>query len=102
MLGKRSTEMLPGLVNTYIKDSVELIQSARAAYKNQDIEGLRRAAHTLKSTSANFGATKVSALCKELELTAKTGQLEGAEGLLDRIEKEQARAEAALLQTVKE
>jgi HPt (histidine-containing phosphotransfer) domain-containing protein len=100
MLGKRATEMLPGLVQTYINDSRELINSARSALGSQDAEGLRRAAHTLKSTSANFGALRVSTLCRELEAASKDGQFEGTLRLLERIEHEQALAEAALMQVV--
>jgi CheY-like chemotaxis protein/HPt (histidine-containing phosphotransfer) domain-containing protein len=101
MLGKRAEEMLPNLIESYISDSRELIQSARASLANQDLDGLRRAAHTLKSTSANFGAWKVSAPCQELESQARDGQLEGALALLLRIEREQARAETALHELVK-
>jgi HPt (histidine-containing phosphotransfer) domain-containing protein len=54
----------------------------------------------LKSTSANFGAWKVSAPCQKLESLAKNGHFEGALALLDKIEQEQARAEAALHQMV--
>jgi signal transduction histidine kinase/DNA-binding response OmpR family regulator len=100
MLGKRSAEMLPGLIQTYIKDSHALIQSARVSLEKRDANGLRIAAHTLKSTSANFGAMKVSAPSHELESLAKSSQFDGALALLDKIEIEQASAETALLQMV--
>jgi signal transduction histidine kinase/DNA-binding response OmpR family regulator len=96
MLGKRVEELLPNLLESYISDSQVLIQSARESLANLDAEGLRRAAHTLKSTSANFGAWRVSAPCQELESRSKNAQFEGAQALLDQIEREQARAETAL------
>jgi len=40
---------------------------------------MEHAAHTLKSSSATFGALTLSALCKELELLGREHQLAGAE-----------------------
>ena len=37
---------------------------------------LERAAHTLKSSSATFGAIEAAKICKELEDQGKQGQLE--------------------------
>ena len=51
---------------------------------------MRRAAHTLKSNGATFGATRFSELCRELELQAQAGDLTGASELAGRIETEYA------------
>ena len=96
MLGKRADEMLPGLIEEYIEDSNSLIQKAAAALENNQADDLRIAAHTLKSTSANFGAWKVSAACQELETLAKNAQMDGAPSLLAEIRKEQDKAAIAL------
>jgi HPt (histidine-containing phosphotransfer) domain-containing protein len=40
-----------------------------------DAESLRRAAHTLKSSSANVGATCLSEICREIEGKSRDGNL---------------------------
>ena len=60
------------------------------------MELLRRAAHTLKSNGQTFGAAEFSELCRELEQRAKNGELEGAAGLVERIEDEYRALEQAL------
>jgi HPt (histidine-containing phosphotransfer) domain-containing protein len=61
-----------------------------AALRGTDADEVRRAAHTLKSNGATFGATTFSELCRELEMLAKTGDLAGAPDLTARIEDEYA------------
>lgn len=51
---------------------------------------MRRAAHTLKSNGATFGATRFSELCRELEEQARGGDLTAAPALATRIEEEYA------------
>jgi HPt (histidine-containing phosphotransfer) domain-containing protein len=71
------------LVETYLADAPNCFAQMRTALQPADPEGFRRAAHSLKSTSASFGAMHLSALAKELELVAKTGTLEGVEPKLE-------------------
>ena len=51
-----------------------------------DAPGLRLAAHSLKSNSADFGAMSLNALCKQLEMMGKDNQLDGALPLIDQAE----------------
>ncbi len=51
------------------------LERSRAA---NDIETVRRAAHSLKSTSASFGATALATLSQQLEAGADRGELPGA------------------------
>ncbi len=46
------------------------MKELRQAAANGDLEKIRTAAHTLKSSSANVGALELAALCKELESKA--------------------------------
>jgi CheY-like chemotaxis protein len=94
-LGKR-VSMLPGLIGIFLDDAVKLQTQARQAYEQKELESLRRAAHTLKSSSANFGATTLSAMCKDLELRVKAGELGDVEARLAQIAAEYERARAAL------
>jgi CheY-like chemotaxis protein/HPt (histidine-containing phosphotransfer) domain-containing protein len=95
-LGKQADGMLPGLIERFYQDVDRLLGEARQALEQGQADDLHRAAHTLKSTSATFGAVVLSAVARELEYLARDGVLEGAAGLIARAEAEFARAKAAL------
>ncbi len=84
------------LVGEYFSDSLKLIGHMRQALAANEIDNFRRAAHSLKSTSANFGAMTLSALAKELEMMAKAGSLDGAAEKITRVEEEYGRVKAEL------
>jgi HPt (histidine-containing phosphotransfer) domain-containing protein len=68
----------------------------RDALAAREAAGLRRAAHTLKSTSATLGAHRLADLCRHLEAIVEKETLAGAAELLGRIEGEYASVERAL------
>jgi CheY-like chemotaxis protein/HPt (histidine-containing phosphotransfer) domain-containing protein len=84
------------LIETYLDDSPQLFGQLRRALELNDLDGFRRAAHSLKSNSANFGALKLAAIAKELEQAAKTGSLARVEPRLSAAESEYARVALAL------
>ncbi|MGE5263020.1 MAG: response regulator, partial [Acidobacteriota bacterium] len=95
-LGKQADAMLPSLIENFYKDAPKLIADAHRTLEQKQTAELRRAAHTLKSTSATFGAMALAAVARELEFKARDGALEGAGELLTRIQAEYAQAKAAL------
>ncbi len=95
-LGKQADAMLPTLIDNLYKDAPKLIREAQQKMAEQKPADVRRAAHTLKSTSATFGAMALSALARELENCAKAGTLDNAGELLTRIETEFDKARVAL------
>ncbi len=84
------------LVQIFLEDTPLQIDGMRRAASAGDAEGLHRAAHTLKGSSASIGAGPLSALCQEVDLLAKKGTTEGVEPLLEKIEAEFARVREAL------
>ena len=78
MLGPESGTLLPKLIDDFISDAGKLMSAAEDALKKSKPDVLVRSAHTLKSTSASFGATALSQACRELEAAAKAGELKGA------------------------
>ncbi len=86
------------LVSTYLSRSVEDIERLRAARDAGDVEGLRRAAHSLKSSSYNVKAVPLAEACRELETQARSGSLADPEAWVARVEAEYQRAVAALRQ----
>ena len=81
--GDRS--FLVELIDTFLKDTPQQLAIIQESLKNGQAEDLRRAAHSLKSNSASFGAVRFSAICKQLEETAKAGDLAAAVGLAEQI-----------------
>lgn len=59
------------MVAVYIDNSWERIDEILKAINEDDIEGVIRPAHTLKSTSKQMGAVKLSYLAKDVEYIAK-------------------------------
>jgi HPt (histidine-containing phosphotransfer) domain-containing protein len=88
--------MLPGLIERFYQDVDRLLGEARQTLEQGEVADLHRAAHTLKSTSATFGAVALSAVARELEYLAWGGVLEGAAGLIAQAEAEFVKAKAAL------
>ncbi len=90
MKAMTDADFLASLVELFLCDSPELIQQMHSGLKTNDIELVRRAAHSLKSNAASFGANRLAGAARELEMTAKSGALEGADSNLAAIESEYA------------
>lgn len=70
------------LVKIYLEDAPNLIAQMHSALKSNDAESFRRAAHSLKSNSATFGAGGLSELAKELEMLGRENKLNEIGGRL--------------------
>ena len=84
------------LIDSYLTSSPKLLADLRQGLDQQDAAKLRRAAHTLKSSSADFGAMTLSGYCKELERLGNAGIFAGAAELTAKAEVEYARVVHAL------
>jgi len=84
------------VVALYLESSATQIEALRNGVKNADAEAVHRAAHSLKSASANVGATRLSGLFKDLEAMARAKDLEKAGEALAEIETEYGAARSAL------
>jgi signal transduction histidine kinase/CheY-like chemotaxis protein/HPt (histidine-containing phosphotransfer) domain-containing protein len=105
-LGTQAVPMLPGLIEQFREDGDRLLGEARRAFERGQADELRRAAHSLKSISATFGALALSTSARELETIARDGDLEGAESiavepLIERAQTEYQAAQAALTEVVR-
>jgi HPt (histidine-containing phosphotransfer) domain-containing protein len=77
------TEFMKELLEAYLQSTPGLFATMRKAAADGDGPGLQRAAHSLKTGSANMGALAFAAQCKELENVGKTGVLDGVETRID-------------------
>jgi signal transduction histidine kinase/CheY-like chemotaxis protein len=84
------------LVEVFLDDTPTIIAALEIAAAGPDMDGLRNAAHTLKSSSANLGAMSLSNAAKRVELGARMGTLERPAVAVAMISNEFARARQAL------
>ena len=64
------------LVEVFLEDTPKLLARLEVAASEGDMDGLRDAAHSLKSSSANLGAMLLSAAARRVEQGAREGTLE--------------------------
>ena len=88
MIGERDDAFLDGLVSDFLADAGGLAADVTAALASGDLAAARRAAHTLKSSSAMLGALELAEQCAAVEHAARDEQeaaaQTAAEGLYDR------------------
>ena len=56
-----------------------------------DPQTLSKAAHSLKSSSANVGAIKLASLCKELETLGRANTIDNAQDIVNQMDSEYKR-----------
>jgi signal transduction histidine kinase/CheY-like chemotaxis protein len=77
------TGLIKKIMQVFLDSSGDTLRQIDQAVAAGDADGLRRGAHTLKSSSANVGAKTLSGLLWQLETLGREGQLEAAAPLLD-------------------
>jgi signal transduction histidine kinase/DNA-binding response OmpR family regulator/HPt (histidine-containing phosphotransfer) domain-containing protein len=91
-------DFVPSLIAEFIASSQQLARAIRDAIATGDSNALAFAAHKLKSSSAQLGARRLSALCQELEAQGRAAAQVGAcSDLARRFEAEIAAVQTALL-----
>lgn len=78
----------PVLLDTFVLDSEERLRSLHAALQAGDAQALRHTAHSFKGGSSNTGAVLLAGYCKELEESARRGELQRAPALIEQMERE--------------
>ena len=96
LVGDTGEDGLAGLIACYLDDTPRLLAALWQAIEGQDARALQHAAHTLKSTSAMFGATALADLCAEMEQDGKLGIFTDAARRIAALEEAYARVAYAL------
>jgi two-component system, sensor histidine kinase and response regulator len=84
------------LASIFLGDTPPRLTSLRRAVLESNIDTVEQVAHYLKGAAANIGATRMAALCAELENLARSEGLTPAPHLLTRLDAEFAHAREAL------
>ncbi len=77
--------LLSRLIALYRDDSSQLLADIDNGLKVGDAEAIARAAHTLKSSSANLGATNVAAIARQIETSARAGEISDLAGSVTKL-----------------
>jgi PAS domain S-box-containing protein len=89
-------DLLARTINLYLVESPKLIQKLKQAAAANDAPEIVRTAHSLKSSSANVGATALSRYCGDIEASARRADTDEAHRIFARIEEEHGRVQFAL------
>jgi HPt (histidine-containing phosphotransfer) domain-containing protein len=95
-----ATNLLSGLIDTYLTDTPLMLERLRDAVARRDLASAQRVAHSLKSSSAYLGAARLAALCSEMEALAGKEAPEPVKEILPAILEEFERVRAALMREI--
>ncbi|MFQ4137360.1 response regulator [Nodosilinea sp. PGN35] len=76
-VGGDDTGFMAELIASYLESADQLVATLTLALSQQDWPTLRRAAHTLKASSASLSAKDLSALCQQLETALRQAPAPG-------------------------
>ena len=89
-------KLLHEMIALFLAIAPERLAAAGAGVGVGDASAVENALHSLKSSSAQLGALRLSRLCEQGESIARGGTVEGAAALLDESRSELRRVEAWL------
>jgi signal transduction histidine kinase/DNA-binding response OmpR family regulator len=95
-LGPEAADMLAELLPLYFADADSLVATLQKAVAAGDREQLKRAAHTLKGSSANLGLVSLATLSREIEAVSHEEQLSAAAAKVAQLEAEYQRVRQLL------
>lgn len=101
LVGSNIDQFLAMMAPIFLEDTSEILARLAGAIENDDYTGVRHAAHTLKGSSASMAMTQLSGYSRELEQSSIAQDLSNAPQLLQQIQAEYGRVEAALASLVK-
>ena len=81
--GEDDPDLFGELVELFLEDTPNRIQELGRALTGNDASGLEQAAHALKSSAANLGATQLSRIFKEIEAAGREHDLRRAATLVE-------------------
>jgi CheY-like chemotaxis protein len=83
-----SGKLVNSVIDLFNENATRTIATIKQAIEANDSDGLRDAAHGLKSASAYVGAVQLSSFCRELEMLGREGELKNAQGICAYLERE--------------
>ena len=88
--------LLRRVIEIYRRNAPDLIGAMHGAVAADDVTGLGKAAHSLKSSSLNVGAARLGGLCREIETAARSNSRDMAVKFVAGIDAEYTRVDGLL------
>jgi len=98
-LAKANPSFMRDITALFREDALLRLHELRDSLDASNADRVARAAHSLKSSSGNIGASRMYSLCATIESTARQGNLEGVADMVEQLSTELDRALAALAQS---
>ena len=95
MIGGDRNE-LNNLIELYLLESREILSHMDVALETRDLELLRRSSHSLKSSSQDFGAIRLSELSASLESSCRNQWPDSSDKLIKKIRESFEQVDKAL------
>ena len=89
-------DMVPRIVSIFLESAPGDIEKMRIALKAKDTDGLAGAAHSLKGSCSNLGASGLRDLCEQIENHGRSGSLDEVFKLLESVDLEFGRVKSEL------
>ena len=89
--------IVPTVVKTFLETSERTIEKAETAIHTSQSAELAQAAHNLKGSCSNLGATRLRELCQQLENLGASASPQSATNLLEALKEEFVRVRTELL-----
>jgi DNA-binding response OmpR family regulator len=96
MSGEQANSLIGNIVELYLQKSPALIDDIHHSVRQGNADQLFRAAHALKSSSANIGAVRVSEVARHLEKLGRENLLEHVHPHLDTLREHYQQASVML------
>jgi HPt (histidine-containing phosphotransfer) domain-containing protein len=74
------------MIDLFLMEAPQRLAAAREGEKSGNIAALAEAAHSLKSSAHNYGASRLSFIAEEIELSARANKVENLSTLLNDLE----------------
>jgi len=93
-------DVLREVLTLFLAEVPPRLDRVRNAWTAGDIEGIHRAAHSLKGSAGNIGATALFAVCKELDEKSRSGDVGALGPLVDALGVEYERVETEIARLI--
>jgi histidine phosphotransfer protein HptB len=81
-------EMIPHIISIFLESATQDVEKMRIAVLAGDAQGLATAAHSLKGSCSNLGASRLRELCLKVESDSPSEPLGAASTILKALEQE--------------
>lgn len=74
------------MIDLFLEEAPDRLRAARTGESAGDFKAVSEAAHSLKSSSHNFGATQLALLAEKIEILTRSDSCENLSGMLTQLE----------------